>query len=237
MAAPYFLFKQFVVAQQHCAMKVTADATLFGAWAPVPAQAQKVLDIGCGTGLLSLMLAQRFPQLSIDAIELEEKAARQAAENVRHSRFHDRIMVQQADARTWQPAYQYDFVICNPPFYSKSLAGRHPEKNMAWHSQSLSLSDLAALLERHLSQAGSAALLLPETEFENLQQAMSAGCLILKEAVRLTGPQEKEKNRIMSIWERKKPGSCSESVSDEYDNLNRNESQAIELLSSFNMFL
>src|SRR5690606_2219536 len=93
MSNSYFRFKQFTVHQEHCAMKVSTDACIQGAWTPIGAQVKNILDIGAGTGLLSLMLAQRQPQAKIDAIELDAAAAQQAAQNIAASPWADWVAV------------------------------------------------------------------------------------------------------------------------------------------------
>src|SRR5437763_1278410 len=115
MSQSYFQFKQFTIHQDHCAMKVSTSACIQGAWTPIPDNAGSALDVGTGTGLLSLMLAQRAPQLSIDSIEIDAIAAAQANENVHQSPFADHIHLMQCDAKEYNPEKKYDLIICNPP--------------------------------------------------------------------------------------------------------------------------
>lgn len=106
MSNSWFQFKRFTIHQDRCAMKVSTDACIQGAWTPLKQGVKRILDIGCGTGLLTLMLAQRTESAIIDAIELDEDAALQAKENVQKSPWKDRIKVIQADVR--------DYFSCNP---------------------------------------------------------------------------------------------------------------------------
>ncbi|HEX5652644.1 MAG TPA: methyltransferase, partial [Chitinophagaceae bacterium] len=130
MANSWFRFKQFTIHQDRCAMKVTTDACLFGAWVteqilnadkltPIT-EARKILDIGTGSGLLALMLAQQTAH-SIDALEIDQQAFEQARENIQASSWPDSIAMIHADARTFQPEFHYDIIISNPPFYEKEL--------------------------------------------------------------------------------------------------------------------
>ena len=165
MANPWFRFKQFTVHHDRCAMKVTTDACLFGAWVASKmannSATSNVLDIGTGTGLLSLMLAQQLPGSSIDAIELDAGAAAQAEANVQQSPFATQIQVIPQDVLRFEATYRYDLIISNPPFHERQLASPHGHKNKAHHDASLTLNDLARACSKMLSPNGQVALLLP----------------------------------------------------------------------------
>src|SRR5262245_3491214 len=128
MANNYFQFKQFTIHQDRCAMKVTTDSCLFGAWVASresaarssPGTRRRILDIGGGTGLLALMLAQRTNAF-IDSIEIDKDAFQQAEENVKASPWSDRISLYHGDAREFSFQHKYQTIICNPPFYEKEL--------------------------------------------------------------------------------------------------------------------
>lgn len=145
-------------------MKVTTDACLFGAWVPVPDGAQRALDIGTGSGLLSLMLAQRFADLEIDAIEIDEDAATQAAENVSASRFRNRVSIIAADVRRYEPAMRYDFIFSNPPFFNNDLLSLNNHRNSARHGLNLSPMEFMKAVWGLSNEAATLALLLPKTE-------------------------------------------------------------------------
>ena len=146
-------------------MKVTTDACLFGSLSPtLPTSREgetRVLDIGTGTGLLALMYAQKNSNASIDAIEIDKDAARQASENVAASPWNDRIKVINADARTFIFSKKYDLIISNPPFYENELKSLTKEKNIAHHSEELSLAELLQIIKNTLDPAGHFFLLLP----------------------------------------------------------------------------
>ncbi|MGK3143365.1 tRNA(1)(Val) (adenine(37)-N(6))-methyltransferase TrmN [Pantoea sp. C2G6] len=119
-----FTFKQFFVAHDRCAMKVGTDAILLGAWAPV-AGVRRILDIGSGSGLIALMLAQRTPSpVMIDAVELESEAVQQAQENVEQSPWPDRIQIHQQDIARWaeQGDKRYSLIVSNPPYFAPGVA-------------------------------------------------------------------------------------------------------------------
>ncbi len=166
MANSYFQFKQFTVHQDRCAMKVTTDSCLFGAWVAEKARsretaARRLLDIGTGTGLLSLMLAQKNPALTIDAVELDEEATLQARENIGSSPWKNNISLHHADARTFLYPHNYDIIISNPPFYENELKGDSKKKNIAHHNEGLFLHELLAVIKGNLETDGSFFLLLP----------------------------------------------------------------------------
>jgi tRNA1Val (adenine37-N6)-methyltransferase len=146
-------------------MKVTTDACLFGAWVASKmtggSTIRNVIDIGTGTGLLSLMLAQQLPDTNIDAIELDAGAALQATTNIHNSPFDKQIKVIQQDVLLFKPSHHYDLIISNPPFHEKQLVSPHGDKNKAHHDTSLTLIDLARVCLTMLVNGGQLALLLP----------------------------------------------------------------------------
>lgn len=134
-----FTFKQFFVAHDRCAMKVGTDGILLGAWAPV-AGVKRILDIGTGSGLVALMLAQRTEEhVTIDAVELDAQAAEQASENAAESPWADRIRVQCADVLVWAPEQtaRYDLIVSNPPYYAPGVECGTPEREQARYTSSL----------------------------------------------------------------------------------------------------
>jgi tRNA1Val (adenine37-N6)-methyltransferase len=162
---PYFSFKQFTIHQDRCAMKVCTDACLLGAWTANKIIAQgkpvnHILDIGTGTGLLSLMLAQKTAA-DIDAIELNADAAAQAIENIEASPWTQKINVEKCSILDFKTDKQYEWVISNPPFYEDSLRSKVLAKNEAMHSTTLRLEDLIKSINKHLHPGGTASVMIP----------------------------------------------------------------------------
>lgn len=158
-----FRFKQFTIQQDRCAMKVCTDACVFGAWADV-SEATRVLDIGAGTGLLSLMAAQRNRSAEIDAVEYELQAAGQAIENVTQSIFSDRINVVQCAIQSYDADVLYDCIISNPPFFQSDLRSPDLAVNQAHHADTLTFADLLEAVNRFATPDGVFHVLLPVPE-------------------------------------------------------------------------
>lgn len=167
MANSFFQFKQFTIQQEHCAMKVTTDACLFGAWCGFivnrqPSTVHRLLDIGTGTGLLSLMIAQKNNDTKIDAVEIDEHAVTQAASNFQASPWKERLQVHQTSIQQFNQKNQpYDFIISNPPFFHNDLKSDHAKRNLALHSEALSLEELLQSIKINLTDDGKFAVLLP----------------------------------------------------------------------------
>jgi len=162
----FFRFKQFTIHQQHCAMKVCTDACLFGAWVANIITTKKlpgksILDIGAGTGLLSLMLAQQLNNSCIHAIEIDEAAARQATENFTASPWKTQLQLFNTSIQSFAATQQYEFIISNPPFFQNDLASNNVQRNVALHSHQLSLEELLMAIQKHLAANGHFAVLLP----------------------------------------------------------------------------
>nr|WP_314265644.1 tRNA1(Val) (adenine(37)-N6)-methyltransferase [uncultured Moellerella sp.] len=172
-----FTFKQFFVAHDRCAMKVGTDAVLLGAWAPVEKK-QRALDIGCGSGLIALMLAQRNPTLHIDAIELDTDAAAQARENCAESPWSNRLQVYQEDIHHFveRAAHQYDLIVSNPPYFEPAVACRDSLRDQARYTGTLTHQSLLDCAQKRLTPEGVFCLVLPYEVAENVEkQAVEAG--------------------------------------------------------------
>ena len=164
MANTYFRFKQFTIHQDKCAMKVCTDACLFGSLLPVArkeAYEWNVLDIGTGTGLLSLMYAQKNPTAILDAVEIDTGAALQAAENFTASPWKDRLYLHHCAIQQFVTDKKYDLIICNPPFYANDLRSPDQQRNLALHSSALQFPELIGGVRYLLQDTGIFVVLLP----------------------------------------------------------------------------
>ena len=172
MPNSYFQFRQFMIRQELSAMKVTTDASLFGAWVTdrlklVNPGAGRMLDIGTGTGLLSLMVAQGL-KVEIDAVEIDADTATEATTNIEGSTFRERISVRHGAIQQFEPGYLFDVIICNPPFYEKEWISPDPGRARAHHGSDLSMTELLQVVKRLLRQEGKFYLLLPFKRREEL---------------------------------------------------------------------
>jgi len=161
-----FQFKQFTINQDRCAMKVGTDGVLLGAWVPIENNPFAVLDIGAGTGILSLMLAQRSNAEQIDAIEIDENAYEQCVENFEASNWGDRLFCFHAglDEFMEEPEDEYDLIISNPPFYSEDYKTESEQRDLARFQDALPFEDLIEAAQLLLSENGIFAVIIPFKE-------------------------------------------------------------------------
>lgn len=174
MANTYFKFKQFTVFHDKCAMKVGTDGVLLGAWCGIE-NALRVLDVGTGSGLISLMIAQRNPFARITAIDVDEGAVAQARENFAASAFSNRLDVAHVSFSDLAQTVSEKFgaIVCNPPFFSKSLLSPDAQRTHARHAVSLTLDDIFCAGRSILASFGTLSLIVPfdkEAEIKELTE-------------------------------------------------------------------
>jgi tRNA1Val (adenine37-N6)-methyltransferase len=242
MGNNYFQFRQFIIHQDRTAMKVTTDACLFGAWvadkvrklSPRPITA---LDIGAGSGLLSLMVAQQNGLL-IDAIELDAASAKQAKENINVSPWRENIKIFQGDVRSHFFAKKYDCIFSNPPFYENELKSPGVKKNVAHHDLGLKLWELVAFTRRNLSPEGHFYFLLPYKRFREIREMM-ATAFLLTEIVLLKPSARHDYSRIL-LGGQHKPEVFTETNIDECcikDEQGRYSAEFTQLLRDYYLYL
>lgn len=161
-----FKFKQFEINQDRCAMKVGTDAVLLGAWTPLINNPYTILDIGAGTGVLSLMLAQRTNAEQINAIEIDDAAFEQATDNFEASPWNDRLFCFHAglDEFMEEPEDEYDLIISNPPFYTDNYKTENEQRDLARFEDALPFEDLVEAADLLLSENGVFSVIIPYKE-------------------------------------------------------------------------
>ncbi|TDH27245.1 methyltransferase domain-containing protein [Segetibacter sp. 3557_3] len=195
-------------------MKVCSDACLFGAWVAeqlsrTTAKPKTVLDIGTGTGLLALMIAQKT-QATIHAVELDENAFLQAVENFKASPWSTRLTAHHADVTGFLPRIAYDIIISNPPFYEQSLRSKDEQKNKAKHSGSLSYEGLAGAVANKLSTTGKFYVLLPYASFNSFTAKAAEHGLFPQELVYVKQTTTHNFFRVMAVFSFDKTSSLRE---------------------------
>lgn len=160
MSNTSFEFKQFIVNHDKCAMKVGTDGVLLGAWAPIE-NVNRILDVGTGTGLIALQLAQRNSCANITAVEVDPAAAAQANDNVQSSPWSDRIEVVCADFRDYQPEIKFDLIVSNPPYFMDALKCPDEQRCMARHTGGLNYDLLFRQAAHLLSEQGTVSIIIP----------------------------------------------------------------------------
>ena len=161
MSNSSFRFKQFTVYQDRCAMKVGTDGTLLGAWARV---GKRILDIGTGTGLIAMMMAQRCPESCVTAVEIDEAAYGQAKLNLQNSPFAKRVDIVNVSIQEFSAKFageKYDSIVCNPPFFVNSLGCPDAQRHIARHTSSLPFGELFKAVGSLITCDGFFAVVIP----------------------------------------------------------------------------
>lgn len=203
MANPFFTFKQFTIRHDRCAMKVGTDGVLLGAWTDVN-HSQRMLDIGTGTGLIALMLAQRCPQASITAIDIDIDAVGQAQENVLLSPWSDRVEVKLQDICKYLTDKHFDTIVSNPPYFIDSLKCPDNQRNTARHTDTLDAERLLESVSRLLTDDGRFSIILPAEQTDLLiQTAYTQGLYPSRKTTVITRPGLSPKRILMEFQKTK----------------------------------
>lgn len=184
-----FRFKQFEIFQDRTAMKVGTDGVLLGAWANLE-QGSSILDIGTGTGLIALMLAQRFPQSLVDAVELEVDAFIQASENFNNSTFKNRLKIYHSSIQNYKSAYKYDLIVSNPPFFIANDRVELDSRKKARQQETLTFDDLLEKTALLLKENGNASFVIPYDLESNFLAIASSQKLLPKQILHVKGKEE-----------------------------------------------
>jgi tRNA1Val (adenine37-N6)-methyltransferase len=216
-----FAFKQFTIRQEKCAMKVGTDAVLLGAWAKTY-NVRRILDIGTGTGVIALMLAQRSGA-QIDAIDIDEAAFQESKMNAAASPWSDRLHMHHISLQDFARMQEekYDLIVSNPPYFIDSVPPTEESRTKARHTVLLPFTDLVDSAVRLLSKEGKLCVILPPREGEKFREQASAKGLHLTRITHVkTTPEKVEKRWLMQFAFTPKAQISDSSLVIEKDNLN-----------------
>ncbi len=189
MGTKPFKFKQFTIKQDQCAMKIGTDGVLLGAWAPIEHLPNSILDIGTGTGIIALQLAQRSDAETIDALEIDDNAYEQAVENFENSDWSNRLFCYHASLQelTLEIEDTYDLIVSNPPFYTDAFEPENKKRSNARFTSSLPFEELINSVSKLLSRNGVFSIVLPFKEEENFLHLAKKATLHATDICRVKG--------------------------------------------------
>lgn len=197
-----FLFKEFTIHQDKTAMKIGTDAVLLGAWSTLGKYPNNVLDIGSGTGVIALMLAQRSNATIIDAVEIDENAYEQTVENFEQSPWADRLFCYHAPFTDFvnemtKEEEKYDVIVSNPPFYTDEFKTNDVSRNKARFTSSLSFEELLVGVAKLLSKNGFFSVIIPFKEEQNFINSAQKNDLFIQKICRVRGNKQSEIKRSL----------------------------------------
>ena len=199
-----FEFKKFKIHQNNAAMKIGTDGILLGAWADL-SDKKKGIDIGSGTGIISIMLCQRNEILEIDSIEVSEKAVLDAKKNIKNCKWNERINLIHKDLKLFSTENKYDLIISNPPYFQKSLKPKDLDRLKARHEVSLNYKDVLNFSEKHLLKNGTINLILPiDQKQELIEYAEKFGLSVNKECIVFPKPNKNPHRLLIELSKTKK---------------------------------
>jgi len=228
---PPFQFKHFSISQDNTAMKVGTDGVLLGAWSA--ATDGNVLDIGTGTGLIAIMLAQRSKTALIDAVEVETEAYHQAKENIFACNWTNRISALHISIQKFRPTKKYDLIISNPPFFVASTKAPNQERNTARHTDTLSFDDLIAAVNQLLHADGVFSLILPINEADLFTDLATIQQLFLNRKCIIKPNPTKPAKRVLMEFSFSKTDILFEELTIETDTRHHYTKEYISLTKEF----
>lgn len=199
MEKSHFEFKQFTIFHDKCAMKVGTDGVLLGAWTETASEIKDILDIGTGSGLIAIMLAQKC-NADIIGIDLDKDTVFQAQSNAMGSPWKNRLAFLQANALTYTPQKVFDLIVCNPPFFTDSLQGPNPKRNDARHSSALPFEQLIQNAFSWLKPGGLFNVILPTSNADDfVQKGWESGLNLHRKCIIHTQPDIAPKRVLLSL--------------------------------------
>ncbi len=200
-----FRFKQFTIEQDQTAMKVNTDGVLLGAWT-VAENPKEILDIGTGTGVIAIMMAQKFPQSNIVAVEIDKNAAEQASQNVQNCPWNDRITIFNDDFSNFaqKNTKKFDLIVSNPPFFENQLKSTNKQREIARHTTLLSFEKLTKNVAKTITQTGLFTVILPYYNHNNFIKLCSENDLFCTKKTIIFPNEKKDANRVLLEFSKQK---------------------------------
>lgn len=212
MASPFFRFQQFTVWHDQCAMKVGTDGVLLGAWCPLPARTHarvRVLDIGTGSGLIALMMAQRLhtygDDYAICGIDIDANAAKQSRSNFEQSPWAEHLRCEACGLQEFRTEERFELIVSNPPYFQNSLKNPDDARATARHTESLSYRDLVSHAARLLTEDGILALVLPAEAEQEICSLAEENRLYATHITRVHSKPGKSAKRLLIALSPKQP--------------------------------
>ncbi|MBC8594439.1 methyltransferase [Oscillospiraceae bacterium N12] len=198
MSNPFFQFKKFTVWHDKCAMKVGTDGVLLGAWTNID-RADRILDVGTGTGLVALMLAQRSDAFIV-ALEIDPNAAKQATENIEQSPWKDRMQVIEGDFKEYKPSVHFDVIVSNPPYFTDSLKCPDSQRKTARHNDNFTYIDLLKGVSEMLSENGRFTVIIPSDIVNKVKETANNFSLYPSQQLNIiTTPGQAPKRNLLTF--------------------------------------
>lgn len=210
MGNPFFEFKKFTIYHDRCAMKVGTDGVLLGAWAQV-GEAKRILDIGTGSGVVAIMMAQRT-NAHITGIDIDTDAVTQAVENALRSPWAEKINIIQTDVNDYKPDFLFDAIVCNPPFFKNALQSPDLRRTNARHTSSLSFSELIRSVKHLLVDGGTFHVVLPLENADEFIMNCWQNDLMLQKQCKIYTKTGKKPKRVLLCFKR---GNCTYFLTEE----------------------
>jgi len=199
MANNYFHFKEFTIEQDRCSMKVGTDGVLLGSWTKAP-DPKNILDIGSGTGLIALMLSQRYPKAKVLGIELDKSATDQAIENVSKSPFSKNIEIINGDFTKFNSDVKFDLIVSNPPFFNSGTPSENIGRSIARHSITLGYEDLIIGAKKLIDTHGIISLIAPSERHQSLTDLINKNDLfVIRECTVYPNKSKESKRTLLEI--------------------------------------
>lgn len=207
-----FHFKEFSINHSKSAMKVGTDGVLLGAWSAIPKEPIRILDIGTGTGLIAIMMAQRTDSSLIDAIDIEEDAFIEAESNFHNSPWSERLSAIHSSVQEFQSEHKYDLIISNPPFYEFNFHSVDASRSVARQQETLNFSELIQNSYRLLKPNGLFSIIIPSYEKEAFIELAEAQKLFLNRICSVKGRKDLNAKRVMMTFSKQKSNVKEESL-------------------------